>query len=466
MPGETTQQKEKKKRSSNELFYRNPWQPWGIFDMVDLLGNRPWLACQNEALSQPAGFERLISALLEKASQLEPKLKIWAQLNSKGALEQARRCDKDKPRTGTVPPLWGMPVGIKDIIDVEGLPTLCGVSGWSSKPATVDSPLVSRWKAAGAILMGKTVTTPCAWLDPPPTRNPWNLERTPGGSSSGSAVALACGLVAGALGTQTGGSLCRPAAYCGVCALKPTFGTWSSQGILPLSLDLDHPGPMARFLQDLVEIHQVFSGRKRPQVSPQAFRLGVPQGMFVEESTDEIQAWMQSSLSRLQASGIALDPVPLPSEFGQLSIPISHLMAFGAWQTHGHQFSQTPDLYPPRIRELILKGAALPPNEVDRARGLALRMRQNLIPLMKDHDAWILPGFHDFPPDPSTTGIPRFHAPWSLLGWPEVAFGVELSPGGLPLALQLVGRPHSDSYLLEMALAVQKCLGHPRIPAR
>ncbi len=218
--------------------------------------------------------------------------------------------------------------------------------------------------------MGKTVTTPCAWLDPPPTRNPWNLERTPEiqfGFGGGSGLWPGCGRFGnpnGRIALPSGGLLRR-------CALNPPLAHGPIRGILPLSLDLDHPGPMARFLQTWSKSTRFFSGWKRPQVSPNAMRLGVPQECLWRSAPNEIQVWMRSTLSRLQASGIVLDPIPLPSEFGQLSIPISHLMAFGAWQTHRHKFSQTPEIYPPRIRELILKGADLDPIEVDRARGLA-----------------------------------------------------------------------------------------------
>ena len=148
-------------------------------------------------------------------------------------------------------PLHGIPIGVKDIFDVAGMPTSCGVSRWRDRIAEENAPLVDDLLAAGAVIVGKTVTTPFAWIDPPETRNPWDLSRTPGGSSSGSAAALASGMVLGAIGSQTGGSIIRPSAFCGVVGLKPTYGSLPITGIQALSPSLDHPGPLARTVADL-----------------------------------------------------------------------------------------------------------------------------------------------------------------------------------------------------------------------
>ena len=147
--------------------------------------------------------------------------------------------------------LRGIPIGVKDIIDVAGMPTRAGSPLREQHVATCDAEIVARWRAAGAIVLGKTVTTQFACFDPAETRNPWNPDRTPGGSSSGSAVAVAQGMCLASLGTQTGGSIIRPAAYCGIAGFKPTFGTWSMDGIVPVSFHLDHVGPMAASAADI-----------------------------------------------------------------------------------------------------------------------------------------------------------------------------------------------------------------------
>ena len=170
---------------------------------------------------------------------------------ARGRWAEARELDRDSRKGQDRGPLHGIPFGIKDIIDVAGLPTAAGARAWAEGPAEEDAEIVARLRDAGAVILGKTVTTPYAWVDPPPTRNPWDLGRTPGGSSSGSAVAVAYGMCLGAVGTQTGGSLTRPAAFCGVASFKPTDGLWFSQGIVPLAPSLDTPGFIARDVGDL-----------------------------------------------------------------------------------------------------------------------------------------------------------------------------------------------------------------------
>src|SRR5262249_42205949 len=160
--------------------------------------------------------------------------------------------------------LHGIPIGIKDIIDVKGLPTACGARRWADRIASHDAAVVSRLRRAGAVIMGKTVTTPYAWIDPPVTRNPWNLERTPGGSSSGSAAAVACGMCYGAIGTQTGGSITRPASFCGVAGMKPNHfvASMASLGIHPFAPSLDHVGPIARTGDDLRLLFEAICDQK------------------------------------------------------------------------------------------------------------------------------------------------------------------------------------------------------------
>ena len=176
------------------------------------------------------------------------------------AKEQAQRLTAELKAGQYRGPLHGMPIGIKDIIDVAHWPTAAGSKLWANSIAREDATLVRKLRQAGAIILGKTVTTQYASFDPPVTRNPWNLERTPGGSSSGSAAAVACGMCLGSIGTQTGGSITRPAAYCGVASCKPSFGYVSTRGVVPLAPSMDHPGPMARCVWDLAVILQTIIG--------------------------------------------------------------------------------------------------------------------------------------------------------------------------------------------------------------
>ncbi len=196
----------------------------------------------------------ILERCLAQVNEWEPKVHAWVILDRERARAQALSLDAELKAGHDRGPLHGIPVGIKDIVDVAGLPTACGAKRWANNVADRDAVIVASLRSAGAVIMGKTVTTPYAWIDPPVTRNPWNLNRTPGGSSSGSAAAVACGMCYAAIGTQTGGSLTRPASYCGVATIKPTYILSLSViggGIKPFAPSFDHVGPIARSVGDL-----------------------------------------------------------------------------------------------------------------------------------------------------------------------------------------------------------------------
>ncbi|MCI0704838.1 MAG: amidase, partial [Planctomycetia bacterium] len=202
----------------------------------------------------------LLEQCLGRIDKYESRVKAWVHLDRQGAREQAERLTAELKRGESRGPLHGIPVGVKDIIDVFDMPTGCGSKLWANSYARRDATCVERLRQAGAVIMGKTVTTAYASFDPPVTRNPWNLERTPGGSSSGSAAAVACGMCLGALASQTGGSITRPASYCGVYSLKPTYGRVSVDGVLPLAPSMDHVGVMANCVRDLAILFQAIAG--------------------------------------------------------------------------------------------------------------------------------------------------------------------------------------------------------------
>src|SRR6516162_5434325 len=193
----------------------------------------------------------LLETCLQRIEQTEPRLRAWVLVDRERARGEAEARDREARRGEWRGPLHGIPLGIKDIIDVFDWPTAAGSRLWAGSVARQDATVVRRLRAAGAVLVGKTVTTQYASFDPPPTRNPWNFSRTPGGSSSGSAAAVATGMCLGALGSQTGGSITRPASYCGVAGCKPTFGRISCNGVVPLAPSMDHPGPIAPCVEDL-----------------------------------------------------------------------------------------------------------------------------------------------------------------------------------------------------------------------
>src|SRR6516164_1090391 len=202
----------------------------------------------------------LVKTCLQRIDRYEDRVHAWVLVDREGALARAEECAREIERGGWRGPLHGIPLAIKDIFDVFDWPTAAGSRLWKNSIARQDAPVVRRLRQAGAVFLGKTVTTQYASFDPPPTRNPWDLSRTPGGSSSGSAAALACGMCLGALGSQTGGSITRPASYCGVTGIKPSYGLVSCNGVVPLAHSMDHPGPMARCVRDLAIMLQAIAG--------------------------------------------------------------------------------------------------------------------------------------------------------------------------------------------------------------
>ena len=203
----------------------------------------------------------LLQACLSQIDALDSRLHAWVHVDREGAEQRARILQEDLANGRYRGPLHGIPIGIKDIIDVKGLPTAAGARHLYNRIPDEDAAVVARLRRSGAVIHGKTVTTPFACFDPAETRNPWNPDHTPGGSSSGSAAAVAARMCPAALGSQTGGSISRPAAYCGLVGLKPTFGRISLRGIVPVSYELDHPGPITRSAADAAVILQALAGR-------------------------------------------------------------------------------------------------------------------------------------------------------------------------------------------------------------
>src|SRR3954468_20117419 len=202
----------------------------------------------------------LLDACLARIDRLEGRVLAWVLVDRDRARADAVRLTDELKRGIDRGPLHGIPMGVKDLYDVFDWPTAAGSKRWANSFARQDCPVIGRLRSAGAVLMGKTVTVAYAAFDPSPTRNPWNADRTPGGSSSGSAAAVACGMCLAALGTQTGGSITRPASYCGVYGLKPSYGRVSVDGVLPLAPSLDHVGALANCVRDLAMVFQAVAG--------------------------------------------------------------------------------------------------------------------------------------------------------------------------------------------------------------
>jgi aspartyl-tRNA(Asn)/glutamyl-tRNA(Gln) amidotransferase subunit A len=381
----------------------------------------------------------VLEKCFDRIEEWEPRLKAWVRLDREGAINQARALDGELEAGKCRGPLHGIPIGVKDIIDVQGLPTAAGFAPWRDRVAERDATLVGQLRAAGAVIMGKTVTTQFAWIDPPPTRNPWNLARTPGGSSSGSAAAVAVGMCLGAIGSQTGGSIVRPASFCGVCGLKPAYNEVSVQGVFPFAPSLDHPGPIARtvaglrFLFDAIGVPG--STAAEQPVAPPPPRLGRLRGLFDRRAEPAMTAALDTALAALAAAGAEVFDVPEDVlDFEAILRDHRTIMCSECAAGHQERYAAERGDYAPRISALIEEGLATSAPAYLRARSRQDQPRYEALCVMP---ATIGPA-----PDPTSTGDPAFNSPWSFLGLPSVSLPIALAPDGLPLALQLVdGRP-------------------------
>jgi len=417
----------------------------------------------------------LVERCLEQIRKYEDRIHAWVLVDEEGARRSARELAAEEPRG----PLHGIPVGVKDIVDVAGFPTKAGSPLRENHLAWEDAPVVTALRRAGAIILGKTVTVEFACFDPSPTRNPWSptLEHTPGGSSSGSAAALALGMCLGAIGTQTGGSLVRPASYCGVAACKPTFGRIRRRGIVPVSYHLDHPGPMARTVGDLEimlpclmdnvdRVNVDFDarhGRQANDAPPP--RLGLLEQFFMEEADEPIRQATRAALTRLRDSGATIRPVTFPDGFSQVQPMHRRIMAVEAAAFHREQFAAHRDSYGPKIAGLLDEGLTI--SGVDYAAALAdqRRFRRMVGSLLDDVDALVMPATDTTAPATmETTGTPKFQAPWSCAGLPVVSFPCGVASDGMPAALQLVGRTNEETRLLEVARWCERRLAFDAMP--
>ena len=410
----------------------------------------------------------LMEALLARSEALEPALCVWASLDPDSAMAQARDAERRLESGRPIGPLHGVPVGVKDIFYVEGVTNEAGSPILADFVPDYDSTPVSLLRAAGAVIMGKTVTTEFALGDPPPTRNPWNADHTPGGSSSGSAVGVAAQLFPAALGSQTAGSVIRPASFNGVVGMKPTFSRISRRGVVPVSCSLDTVGFFTRSVEDAALLLGVLAGHDVDDPSSSASpvpdylyglgeasppRIGLVRWYFLETCSGEAKAATLDAVDRLVAAGAEVEEVEIDFDADQALEAHRILMAVETASVHRSTFQRRPDDYSPFVRSVIEAGlltsavlyvqAQRVRREFCRAVGKALEGFDLLLTTAADAPA---------PPRSlATTGNPTYQAPWTMAGVPVIALPCGLSPEGLPLGVQLVGRPFAEEGLLSAA---------------
>lgn len=363
------------------------------------------------------------------------------------------------------PPLFGVLAGVKDIFHVDGFATRAGSRLPPEALPGPEAESVRRLRNAGALILGKTVTTEFAYFAPGPTHNPRNPDHTPGGSSSGSAAGVAAGFCTLALGTQTIGSIIRPAAFCGVVGFKPSFGRISSEGVIPLSPSLDHVGLFAPDVARVRQASPVLYGEWRDlDLPPRKPVLGIPDGPYLQNASADGLLHFDAVCQRLAAAGYALRHVNVMADFEDIRTRHNLIVAAEAAQVHADWFQKYAALYAPKTAELIRRGQSITRDELAIALDGRAGLRSELTGAMDEHDLdlWISPSA----PGPAprgleSTGDPVMNLPWTQAGLPALNLPAGLNDASLPLGLQLVGRHGQDEALLAWAEELEGVLLEP-----
>jgi Asp-tRNA(Asn)/Glu-tRNA(Gln) amidotransferase A subunit family amidase len=402
--------------------------------------------------------EEVVRTCLERIAEVEDDLLAWAYVDPDLALDRARALDRlPADRRG---PLHGVPVGVKDIVDTADQPTEHGSPIYAGHRPDRDAPVVTRLQAAGAVVVGKTVTTEFALFHPGPTRNPHDPSRTPGGSSSGSAAAVGAGCVPLAIGTQTAGSVVRPASFCGVVGVKPTFGVVPTEGVKPCSHTLDTVGVLTRDVEDAAVALGVLADDPAAfEVAPTSDRprLGFVRTPQWELVPPGVQRTIEAAVDRIGRDAEVVE-VTLPPEYDGLIDAQMTIMGVEAAHLLAAERRDHPDLLSDQVRAYLDQGASLR-GGYEEALALAERCRARLEEVLGGLDGVIAPAVLDEAPPVATTGDPILCRMWTLLGTPTVAVPGLKGPRGLPLGLQVVGTPHRDEVVLGVAGWVARRLG-------
>jgi aspartyl-tRNA(Asn)/glutamyl-tRNA(Gln) amidotransferase subunit A len=460
-----------------------------------------WLGAQEIAVAYAArrlSPVELVRALLERISKLNPLLGAFIRVDAEAALEAARECEAEIAAGRSRGPLHGVPVAVKDIIDIAGQATTCHSRIMLDHVAAHDATVIARLRAAGAIILGKlalhefAIGGPSFDLPFPPARNPWNPQHHPGGSSSGSGAALAAGLVPLALGTDTGGSVRNPAGACGIVGLKPTYGTVSRQGVFPLAFTLDHVGPMARSAGDTALLLDAIAGHDPLDPSSidgaarqysadlargvRGLRIGYVRHFHERdiEADPEVIRAIGEVARVLENEGAQLREVELPplqDFFGAQRV----IMAAESWAVHARWLRTRPGDYAASSRRRLMAGAFLSAGDYIEAQQRRHELITSVTQASREVDVLLVANAMDPPCRiDDTDAIARTYTRqarnvFSLTGQPAIALMCGLSSQGLPLSVQFAARAHDEATLLRVAAAYERATQwprrHPSVPA-
>ena len=397
-------------------------------------------------------------SVLARVAEREPVLHAFAAVDVDLVRRQAAALDGALASGRAVGPLHGLPVGVKDLVDTADLPTTYGSPIYAGHQPAADAAVMRRLRSAGALLAGKTVTTEFALFQPGPTTNPHDPGRTPGGSSSGSAAAVADVVVAAAIGTQTAGSVFRPAAFCGIVGFKPSFGAIDRSGVKLISETLDTVGLFARTVADARAVFAaVRNGGAAPGAPGGAPTLALVRTGHWQRAEPSTRDAIEHLAGRLARQGLTVVDTELPAEYDRLVEAQTVVMEVEVARNLARETTDSPDLVSASALGVVERGRARSAQEYDGALALAEECRDHLPALLSGVDAVLTPAvLGEAPSGLGATGDPLFCRAWTLLHCPAVSLPLLRSPHGLPVGVQLVAVPGADDRLLDVAEQVTR----------
>ena len=398
----------------------------------------------------------IVEANLAAIDAREDDVRAWAYVDVDRAIETAKLIDESGPKA----PLYGLPIGFKDVIDTADMPTEYGSEIYPGYRPNVDAACVALIKEAGGIVFGKAVTTEFAFVNPNKTRNPFNLTHTPGGSSSGSAAAVAANMTPLAFGTQTGGSVIRPASFCGVVGYKPSIGQFSYAGVKLLARSLDTLGAFARGAGDLALLRAALLGAPADvQNLTEAPRIAFCQTPWWDRADASSQVSVKAAADRISNAGGMLDTLELPAQFAALEEANFTIMMYEGRRSLAHEFLQHEDLLSDRLKSLMASGLEIPFSDYREAIDLGERCRREFGVLAEGYDAVLVPSaVGEAPEGFETTGDALFNRPWTTIGIPCITLPNMTGRNGLPVGIQLTSAYGTDEHLIAVAAWVEGIL--------
>ena len=403
--------------------------------------------------------EALVAACIGRIEEREGEVQAWAHFDPALALAQARRRDQETPRTR----LHGIPVGVKDVIETADLPTEYGSPIYRGNRPAADAACVAQVHELGGVILGKTVSTEFATRHPNKTRNPRNVAHTPGGSSSGSAAAVADDMVPFAFGTQTSSSIIRPAAYCGTVGYKPSVNLINRAGMKPLSDSLDTIGVLSRTVPDAALIAEELSGSPPApfgEVATLKPRIGFCRTPYWDRADQVTHAALENAVPRLARAGAQVAEVALEGEFADLAEAQIRVSAFEFFRALTYERTKFPELISESLMGRLLGGGQVTRTQYEEAQAMARRCRARLADIYRGYDVLLSPSaMGEAPNGLASTGDPLFGLTWTLMLGPAVTLPVFTGPSGLPLGAQITGPQDEDARTLLSAEWVMRALG-------